>query len=486
MVEIRRPGDDGDKGEVSPHEFEQMLEQIPQMETVTPGEIVSGKVVSIGRDWVFLDIGTKSEGMLAADEFRDSDGETTLKLGDVVEATVLTLRGGIHLSCSLTQAHQTSDVLADAYENRIPVEGRVEEVRKGGFGVQIGGGEMAFCPISQIDLRFVENAEEYVGQTLAFRIIELSMDQHNIVLSRRALLEEEAQAQARETRERLTPGTVLDGTIKKVMPYGAFVDVGGLDGLVHVSELAWDRVEDPTQVVSEGQHVKVKVLKFDVESDKLSLSIREAGEDPWDTVLQRFESGQNVSGTVMRVEPYGAFVRIAAGIEGLVHVSDMAWAGRVRHASDVVSVGDSVQVAVLNIDRDKKRISLGMKQLHGDPFEGVSERYSPGKSVTGTVLRIGAGGVFVELEEGVVAFLPGSLAGLTRGEPLGGTYKTGKVVTLLVREIDEERRRITLEAGDGMSAQEQSEFADYVARQKVDKLGSFGEILKKALKDKEE
>lgn len=485
MVEIRRPGDDGDKGEVSPHEFEQMLEAGPQMEHVSPGEIVSGEVISVANDWVFLDIGTKSEGMIARDEFPDDEDEPGVKVGEIVEATVLTLRGGIYLSRSLTKAHQTSDVLADAYENRIPVEGKVEEVRKGGFGIQIGTGEMAFCPISQIDSRFVEDAEEFVGQSFSFRIIELSMDQRNIVLSRRALLEEEAQAQARETREKLQPGVMMDGVVKKVMPYGAFVDVGGLDGLVHVSELAWDRVEDPTLIVSEGQQVKVKVLKFDAENDKLSLSIREAGEDPWETVAQRFEVGASVSGAVTRVEPYGAFVRIAAGIEGLVHVSDMTWAGRVRHPSDVVSVGNSVQVAVLNIDSEKKRISLGMKQVHGDPFDGVQDRYSIGKMVTGTVQRTGGGGVFIELEEGIVAFLPGSLAGLARGEPLGGAFKPGKSVTLMVREIDEARRRMTLEAADGASAQEQSEFDEYMAQQNVNKLGSFGELLKKALKDKE-
>ncbi len=483
MVEIRRPGDD-DNGEISPQEFERMLEQGPDMETVHPGEMVSGKVVSVGRDWVFVDIGTKSEGMIGADEFRDEEGEVTVKIGDTVEATVLTLRGGIHLSRSLKKARQNSDVLDDAYENKIPVEGRVTETRKGGFSVEIGGGISAFCPISQIDSRYVEDGEEYVDRTFSFRIIELSSDQRNIVVSRRSLLEEEQEAQARETRERLIPGEIFDGVVKKVMPYGAFVDVGGVDGLVHVSEISWDRIEDPTEVLSQGQMVKVKVKKFDPVENKLGLSIREAGEDPWDNVEDRFEVSANASGTVTRVEPYGAFVRIASGVEGLVHVSDMSWAGRVRHAGEVVNVGDAVQVVVLNIDSEKKRISLGMKQVHGDPFDAVEERYGVGTPISGRVQRIGAGGVFVELEEGIVAFLPGSLAGVARGEPLGSAYRPGKTVQLMVREIDREKRRITLEAGDTTSAEEKSEFDAYMKKQGVSEFGTFGDLLQKALDKK--
>ncbi len=492
MVKVIRPDDDRDNGEISPQEFEQMLEGSLEPETVQPGEIVSGTVVSVGREWVFVDIGCKSEGMIGIDEFYESDdddAEPMVKVGDVVEATVLTLRGGIRLSRSLRKSSQTDDVLQDAYENRIPVEGRVEESRKGGFGITIGSGHKAFCPISQIDAKFVENADEYVGQTFDFRIIEFSEDMRNIVVSRRVLLEEELKAKARQTRERLKPGLVTEGVVKKVMPYGAFVGIGGIDGLVHVSEIAWDRIEDPAEYLTEGQKVTVKVLSFDAGSDKLSLSIREAGADPWDDVESRFPVGSPVSGTVTRVESYGAFVRIATGIEGLVHVSDISWAGRIRHAGDVVNVGDSVQVAVLNIDRERKRISLGMKQIQGDPFETALSKYKVGQAVTGTVQRIGAGGVFVELEEGITAFLPGSLAGVSRGEPLGSQYKSGKTVQLTIREIDGERRRITLEATDSESHAERTEFESYMKKQGVQQttnnMGSFGELLQRALKDKE-
>ena len=484
MVKIRRPGEDGDLGEISPQEFEDMMTRSPKMERVSPGEIVSGKVVSIGREFVFIDIGTKSEGMIATDQFRNEQGEVEVKEGDVVEATVLTVRGGVQLSRSLKKSQQTSDVLADAYDNGIPIEGRVKEVRKGGFGVEVGGGQMAFCPISQIDSKYVEKPEEYLEQVLNFRIIELAPDQNNIVISRRAILDEEQQSRARETREHLIPGALFDGVVRKVMPFGAFVDVGGVDGLVHVSEIAWDRVEDPATMLQAGQQVRVKVMKYDLAANKLSLSIREAGVDPWDDVEHRFPAGQSVSGSVMRIEPYGAFVRIASGIEGLVHVSDMTWAGRVRHPGDLVKVGDAVTVAILNIDKEKKRISLGMKQVHGDPFDGVEQKYRVGTQISGTVQRIAAGGVFIEVEEGIVAFLPGSLAGTARGEPLSSIYKIGKLVKLSVKEVDRERRRITLESADSTGTEEKAEFESYMKQQGVQKMGSFGELLQKALKDK--
>ena len=490
MVKVIRPEDDRETGDISPQEFEQMLEGSLEPETVQPGEIVSGEVVSVGREWIFVDIGCKSEGMIGRDEFiEDGEEEPSVQVGDNVEATVLTLRGGIRLSRSLRKSSQSDEVLEDAYENRIPVEGTVEEVRKGGFGVAIGSGHKAFCPISQIDTKYVEEAEPYVGESFDFRIIEYGDSGRNIVVSRRVLLEEEQKAMARQTRDKLKPGVVLEGIVKKVMPYGAFVGVGGLDGLVHVSEISWDRVENPADYLTEGQKITVKVLTFDQETDKLALSLREAGEDPWNDVTARFPVDSSVAGSVTRVEPYGAFVRIAPGIEGLVHVSDMSWAGRVNHASEVVSAGDSVQVIVLSFDLERKRISLGMKQVDGDPFESALDKLKVGQSVAGTVSRIGTAGVFIALEEGLPAFLPGSLAGTSRGEPLSAVYKVGKAVQLTIKEIEAERRRITLQATGGESQVERKEFESYMKKQKVEKsaptVGSFGEALQRAMQGKE-
>lgn len=484
MVRVVKANDEKGLGEVSPSEFEKMLKETPQLGSVQPGEMVSGVVVGIGEDMVFVDIGCKSEGTLSLEEFKDESGEVKVKVGDRVEATVLTLRGGIRLSRSLRKSQQTIEVLQDAYENRIPVEGRVTGVRKGGFSVEVGSGLAAFCPISQIDLKYVEGGAEYVGRTFNFRIIKFDPGSKNVVVSRRVLLEEEQEAQARETRNRLKPGALLDGTVKKVTSFGAFVDLGGVDGLVHVSELAWDRVVNPEDVVTPGLKVRVKVLSIDPETGKIALSMREAGPDPWDEIETRFPVSSSTTGVISRVEPYGAFVKLAPGIEGLVHVSEMTWLGRVRHAGDVVKVGDSVKVVVLDIDRERKRIALGIKQTQVDPFESVVEKYAPGKGVTGTVQRIGSGGVFIELEGGIVAFLPASLAGIARGEPLGSAYKPGKTVTLRVREVDTERHRITLEAGEAETEEERNEFESYMKSQGVTKLGSFGELLQKALKDR--
>lgn len=485
MVKVRRQDGIDDAGDISPQEFEKMMLGCSEVEMVHAGEIVSGPVVSVGREWVFVDIGSKAEGKIALAEFLERDGTTDVRLGDVVEAAVLSTRGGIVLTRSLKRSHQTSTVLYEAYANQIPVEGKVKEVRKGGFGVELGGTDsLAFCPVSQIDDQFVEKPDEYVGQELTFRITEYSEEGRNIVISRRVLLDEERAATARELRERLAPGMIMDGTVKRIMPYGAFVDIGGIDGLVHVSEIAWDRVENPESYLSPGQIVKVKVLSLDDNRGKLSLSIREAGADPWDDIETRFPVSTSMTGTVTRVESYGAFVRIAQGIEGLVHVSDMTWGGRIRHASDVVNPGDSVQVVVLSVDKSRKRISLGMKQVGGDPFEAAMGRYRPGTRVKGTVQKIASGGAFIELEEGVVGYMPGSLANVARGEPLSANYKVGKLVELLVREVDPERRRITLESGSGTDPEEKAEFDAYMKSQGVSKdagVGSFGELLKKAI-----
>ncbi len=486
MVKVIREGSDEAKAP-SPGEFEEMLKESEDAGFVLPGEIVTGTVVRVGREWVFVDLGGKSEGVIAVQEFKDEEDDSiTVKPGDEVEATVLTTRGGVRLSVKLQKGDQNMDVLRDAYESEIPVEGRVVETNRGGFRVDIGE-QRAFCPISQIDRNFVENPEQYVGETYHFRIIEFNTEQGNVVVSRRIILEQERKAMAAQVREGLKPGQILTGVVKKLMPFGAFVDIGGLDGLVHISEIAWERIENPADYLTEGQTISVKVLKFDEDRDRLALSIKEATRDPWSTIAEKFPEGSLIDGTVTRLERFGAFVRVTPGVEGLVHISDMTWAGRVRHPSDLISEGDNVKVQVLKIDTAQRRLSLGMKQADGDPWGDVTERFPEGSIVQGTVERIGGGGVFVNLAMGITAFLPGSLAGLSQGEPLGSTYRPGKQVTLMVKEIDAERRRLTLVAGDGSAGDELKEAKRYMDQQaQQDKqgggLGSFGALLEQALK----
>ena len=487
MVKVIREGSDEAKAP-SPNEFEALLNESESAGFVLPGEIVTGTVVRVGREWVFVDLGGKSEGVIAVTEFKDEDDEITIKTGDEVEATVLTTRGGVRLSVKLQKSDQNMDVLQDAFESEIPVEGRVTETNRGGFRVDIGG-QQAFCPISQIDLNFVEKPEDYVDQVLHFRIIEFNLDQRNVVVSRRVILEQERKAMAAQVREGLKVGQILSGVVKKLMPFGAFVDIGGLDGLVHISEIAWERLESPGDVLTEGQRVQVKVLKFEEDRDRLALSIKEATKDPWSTLEEKFPVGSVIDGQVTHLESFGAFVRVTPGVEGLVHISDMTWAGRVRHPSDLISEGDLIRVQVLKVDTAQRRLSLGMKQADGDPWAEVAERFPVGSMVEGTVERVGGGGVFVNLTMGVTAFLPGSLAGMSQGEPLGSTFRPGKTVVLKVKEIDIERRRLTLMAEDSAGIEEAQDTRRYIEKQGRQTtqqddggLGSFGKLLEEALK----
>ncbi|MFH1529670.1 MAG: 30S ribosomal protein S1 [Pseudomonadota bacterium] len=486
MVKVIREGSDEAKAP-SPGEFEAMLKESEDAGFVLPGEIVTGTVVRVGREWVFVDLGGKSEGVIAVQEFAgEEEGEITVKVGDEVEATVLTTRGGVRLSVKLQRSDQNMDVLRDAFESEIPVEGRVIETNRGGFRVDIGE-QRAFCPVSQIDLNYVENPEQFVGQLYHFRIIEFNIEQGNIVVSRRIILEQERKVLAAQVREGLKPGQILTGVVKKLMPFGAFVDIGGLDGLVHISEIAWERIENPADYLTEGQRIQVKVLKFEEDRDRLALSIKEATRDPWSTVEENWPVGSFIDGLVTRLERFGAFVRVTPGVEGLVHISDMTWAGRVRHPSDLLSEGQTIRVQVLSVDMAQRRLSLGMKQVDGDPWSEVAERFPMGSMVQGTVERIGGGGVFITLDIGITAFLPGSLAGLSQGEPLGGTFRPGKQVTLKVKEIDVERRRITLAAGDAAGGEELRDTRQYLEQQvraerQDDGLGTFGRLLEQALK----
>jgi small subunit ribosomal protein S1 len=485
MVKVIKEGSDEARNP-SPGEFEALLNESQEAGLVLPGEIVTGRVVSVGREWVFVDLGGKSEGVIAVTELTDEEGK--VKAGDDVEATVLTTRGGVRLSVKLSKGSQNDSVLRDAFENQIPIEGRVLEVNKGGFVVDIGS-TRAFCPVSQIDSSFVEKPEQYLNQAFTFRIIDYKPEAGNVVVSRRVILEAERKAMAAQMKAGIKVGQLLSGVVKKLMPFGAFVDIGGMDGLVHVSQICWDRVDDPAKVLQEGQRVQVKVLQFDTNTDKLSLSIKEAGVDPWSQVGDRWPVGSAVEGEVMRLERFGAFVKLEPGLEGLVHISEMSWVGRVRHPSDLLTVGQRIRVIILGVDPNQKRISLGMKQLSDDPWSDVDTRYAVDSMVLGKVDHIASGGVFINLEEGITGFLPGSLAGLAPGEPLGSGFKIGKDVKLKVKEVDAERRRITLMADDSADREERDAVQQHFAKQNAQSTkkpdndkGSFGKLLEDALK----
>jgi small subunit ribosomal protein S1 len=344
-------------------------ERQPKKKDPQVGEEVRGRVVSIGRDAAFLDLGAKSDGMIELAELRDADGKLTVKVGDELEARVVDAgerSGVIQLRRLFGRAGAAaSEELAQAYEHQIPVEGTVTGVNKGGLEVTVAG-VRGFCPISQIELRHVEDASGYVGQKLAFRITryEAGGRNLNIVLSRRAILEEQARAQAAETRKQIAPGAVLRGRVTTLKDYGAFVDLGGIEGMLHVSELGFQRVKKPGDVLSVGQEIEVAVLKVEKTDDprrpeKVSLSLKSLERDPWSDVAEQFPEGTKRTGTVARVETFGAFVELRPGVEGLIHVSELGGGKRLRHAKEAVKPGQPIDVIVLSVDVAQRRLSLG-------------------------------------------------------------------------------------------------------------------------------
>jgi len=349
----------------------------PKTKRPKVGDLVKGKIVNIGKDAVFVDLGGKAEGQLERAQVSDSEDKLLVKLGDVVEARVVADSGGVlSLRTKLSRGPQASAELAQAQELGLPVEGLVTEVIKGGLSVDVAG-VRGFCPASQIDNRFVEDLAPFVGQKLTFRITRY--EARNLVLSRRALIEEEQEKLAGETRKRLVPGAVLRGKVVGFKPFGAFVDIGGIEGMLHVSELGFSRVEKPEDVLSLGQEIDVAVLKIEPAEpgakkpgDRISLSLKALANDPWRDSTAKFSEGSRVTGTVTRLQPFGAFVEIAPGVEGLVHISELGAARRINHPKEVVSVGQQVEASVLAIDHDKRRISLSLASSKDGSAEDIA------------------------------------------------------------------------------------------------------------------
>jgi small subunit ribosomal protein S1 len=358
------------------------------------GDRITGTIVSIGRDAVFVDLGAKSEGTLDLEQVMDEDGNVLVEVGQAIEATVLKKddrAGSLVLRTRMTRSHRGLEELEQAFANELPVEGVVSATNKGGFEVQIGG-LRAFCPVSQIDSKFVEDTEQFVGQRFSFRITKIEGGKRpNIVVSRRAILEEENRERAAQTRETLEVGAVLRGVVSSIKDYGAFIDIGGLEGMVHISELAFGRVNHPSDVLAPGQELEVVVLRIEKTGDprrpeKIALSVRALDADPWQDAGDRFAPGTRIAGTVVRVQPFGAFVELAPGVEGLVHISELGAGRRVNHPREVVKVGDKVEATVLRVELDKRRIALslaaaGEQDAAREETEAVASYNNPTQSL---------------------------------------------------------------------------------------------------------
>jgi small subunit ribosomal protein S1 len=424
--------------------FAELFEQ--SAATIKEGEVAHGKVLSIDADNVTIDVGFKSEGVVATWEFMDEDGTVLVEVGDTVGVLVEETEdqnGRIVLSKEKADRLLVWDEISNAYQADEPVEGTVISRVKGGLAVDIG--VKAFLPGSQVDLRPVRNLENVVGQKLKFKIIKFNKRRGNIVLSRRALLETERQKLRADTLETLAPGQIVDGVIKNLTDYGAFIDLGGIDGLLHVTDMSWGRVNHPSELFHVGDEIKVKVLKFDPESERVSLGLKQIQPDPWVDASMRYPIGKRLMGKVVSLAEYGAFVELEPGIEGLIHVSEMSWTKRIKHPSKVVTVGDEAEAVVLDVDERERKISLGMKQIEPNPWSVIEQTYPVNTKVKGQVRNITNFGVFVGLEEGIDGLVHVSDISWTEQiKHPSEKFKKGDEVEAVVLKIDKENEKFSL------------------------------------------
>ncbi|MCD4652970.1 S1 RNA-binding domain-containing protein [bacterium] len=469
-------------------EFDQAISGSFAGDDLHAGDKVTGTIISISETSVFLDISAKSEGIIALEEFVDEDGKLTIKLGDEISATVIRIGNEIQLSHKMRKRDQTLEMLREAYSGQIAVEGRVNGVNKGGFEISLGDKE-AFCPVSQIDIDYVEDPNIHTGCSYHFLITKMDPKGRNIVVSRTKLLEEERAKLALDTMKTLEPGIIVSGEIRRITDFGAFVDIGGVDGLVHISQLSWDRVHHPSEIVETGQEVQVKVLKIDPDSKRIALSIREVMQKPWDEFVgSEIIEGNLYKGKVSRVEHFGAFVRLKPGLEGLLHISELKYGQRINHPSEIVSVDDVVEVKIIGLDQEKQRISLSLKQTGSDPWDLHATSLVADTYLQAEIARVKKAGVEVLLDSNLLGFVPASMSSVSQGESLQNTYKPGDSVRVRIVEADRETRRLILEIVNAETEQNKTDVAKYLAEtpsQTNQGFGNLGAALQKAMNKKD-
>ena len=414
---------------------------------VERGAVIAGTVVAIDSDWITVDTGLKSEGIVARSEFLNEQGELEVAVGDQVQVVVDTVDNGMgqtQLSREKAKRAETWNVLEKLYENNEIVTGLISGKVKGGFTVDIGS-VRAFLPGSLVDTRPVRDTAHLEGKELEFKVIKLDQKRNNVVVSRRAVMESENSAEREALLSNLEEGQEVVGVVKNLTDYGAFVDLGGIDGLLHITDMAWRRIKHPSEVVEVGQELKVKVLKFDRERNRVSLGLKQLGTDPWQDVLNNYPKGTNVKARVTNLTDYGCFAEIADGIEGLVHVSEMDHTNKNIHPSKVVQIGDEIMVQILDIDEDRRRISLGIKQTMPNPWEEFDKNHQKGDKVSGTIKSITDFGIFIGLEGGIDGLVHLSdLSWTETGEEAIRNYNKGDTVEAVILSVDAEANRISL------------------------------------------
>ena len=437
---------DSNPAEISAEDFSTFFDNYLNQRNIREQSVVKGTVIGIEGDWVTVDVGYKAEGQISKNQFIDEDGNLTIDVGDLVDVYLDTMHedeGNLILSKEKADQMRAWEEISKAYENNEVVVGVVIQRVKGGLSVDIG--VKAFLPGSQVDLRPVKNLEKLIGEELEFKIIKFNRRRGNIVLSRRVLLEEERQVKRAETLERLTVGAIMTGVVKNITDYGAFIDLGGIDGLLHITDMTYGRINHPSEMVDVSQTLEVKILKFDPDSQRVSLGYKQIRPDPWEEVEYKYPVGAIVRGKVVSMPDYGVFVELEDGIEGLVHISEMTWNKRVKHPSKIVNVGDIVEAKVLGVDVENKRISLGMRQLEENPWDIVEENYPIGSIVQGKVRNITDFGIFVGVEEGIDGLVHISdLSWSQRIKHPSEVYKKGDDVEARVLNIDRDNERFSL------------------------------------------
>ena len=413
---------------------------------IKEGMVVTGRVIEIRDDSVVVDIGHKSAGEVPKSEFSAAEGGFNLKVGESIDVYVDVFEddeGELVLSKDKADMLKAWDRISDAYEKNELVEGKIVGRVKGGLSVDIG--VKAFLPGSQVDLRPVRNLEKLLGQTLQFKIIKFNKKRGNIVLSRRVLLEQDRERMRSETLKNLETGAVMAGVVKNITDYGAFIDLGGIDGLLHITDMSWGRLNSPSEILNVGDEIQVKVLSYDAGSQRVSLGLKQLQNDPWVSVAEKYTANQRLRGKVVSLTDYGAFVELEPGVEGLIHVTEMTWNRRVKHPSKVVSIGDEVEVVVLSVDLENHRISLGMKQTEPNPWELVTQKYQVNDVIRGKIRNITDFGIFVGIEEGVDGLIHVSdISWTERIKHPQDLYKKGDEVEAKVLQIDVENMRFSL------------------------------------------
>jgi small subunit ribosomal protein S1 len=424
--------------------FAELFEMEENNKVVAVGDVAIGTIIGSEDDYFLVDVGDKAESYIAKTEFRLEEDEE-VSIGDTFEVFVERRKdeGGLLLSREKAIAIKVWEDIAKIQEDDGTIEGKIESRVKGGMSVDIG--VPAFLPYSQIDLRPVKDLDALIGEAYEFKILKFNKKRNNVVISRRAILEEARNKLREEMRSKLEEGQIISGAITNITDYGLFIDMGGMDGLCHITDLSWGRVSHPAKMYKVGQEVEVKVLKYDKENDRVSLGIKQLREDPWETVVDRYPLSEKTTGKVVSITDYGVFVELEEGVEGLIHVSEMTWSKKPRHPSKMVSVGDDVEVMVLNIEPETKRISLGMKQLQPNPWDLVTENYPVGSVIEGKIKNITDFGVFIGIEEGIDGLIHVSdLSWTERIKHPSEKYAKGETIQAVVLKIDRENERFSL------------------------------------------